>query len=89
MWRSNAALTTNPTWSFTNVRSTYLSNRGNVKRGEIINGKLYIVGQSDFSPAQGMVGVSTDRGATFTISTDTEFAALSGIRDMFTLGQNP
>lgn len=89
VWRSDAALTTNPTWSYTNVRSTYLSNRGNVKRGEIINGKLYIVGQSDFSPAQAMVGFSTDRGATFTIKTDNELAALSGIRDLFTLGQNP
>jgi len=89
IWKTSGPLTSDPTWSYLNVRSVYLSNRGNVKHGGIINGKLYIVGQSNFSPAQGMVGVSTDKGATFTINTNTEFAALTGVTDLFTLGQNP
>jgi hypothetical protein len=89
VWRSNGALTSNPTWTYNDIRNGQLSGRGNVKRGEIINGKVYIVGQADFSPAQGMVGVSTDKGATFTINTNTEFAALTGVTDLYTLGQNP
>jgi len=86
VWYPSGPVSSNPTYTYTNIRSLYTSNRGNCNQGIWANNRLYIVGQSNFSPATAALWYSDDQGASFTQITPIEQSALTGEIKLNTVG---